>query len=309
MTLCGVLVPALAAKGRHRLADNDRMHAPTQAIAVASRSSPRLLAIETSTDTLSVALGSGVRGGPLWQHTGPGGAQASTTLLPLVRDLLDQAGWALHELDAVVFGRGPGSFTGLRTACAVAQGLAYGAQTAERPTGVPVLPVDSLLALAEQARLDVLDAGQPLPGVIVALLDARMNEMYAAPYACTDQALRPLMLPRLCAPPDLDAYLAQAVPATLLGPNRAGLLAGNVFAVYGEQLAGSAAVRWPTRTALPTAQALLSLAPGLLAAGAAVAARDALPLYVRDQVAKTTDEREQLRQQALAQAAADGVRA
>ena len=163
----------------------------------------RFLAIDSSTDTLSVALGSGApRETPL-AFTGPGAAQASATLLPAVQSLLAQAGWSLASLDAIVFGRGPGSFTGLRTACSVAQGLAYGAG------GRPVLPVDTLLALAESARLQRIADGQAVPASIAALLDARMDEMYVALYACGPEGLRtgPLQAPRLCAPQDLGGWL------------------------------------------------------------------------------------------------------
>src|SRR3989344_4098058 len=107
-----------------------------------------LLAFDTSTDTLSIAV---QHGDAVWQHTGPGGAQASATLIPTVRSLMAQAGLSFDTLEAIVFGRGPGSFTGLRTACAVAQGLAFGARGGQ---GVPVLPVDTLLAVAEEARCE-----------------------------------------------------------------------------------------------------------------------------------------------------------
>ncbi|WP_247655983.1 tRNA (adenosine(37)-N6)-threonylcarbamoyltransferase complex dimerization subunit type 1 TsaB [Hydrogenophaga aromaticivorans] len=264
----------------------------------ASPASPplRLLAIETSTDTLSVAVGGGVPGDAPWQHTGPGAAQASATLLPVVQSLLAQAGWALRELDALVFARGPGSFTGLRTACAVAQGLAYGAQGAGRAGGVPVLPVDTLLALAEEARHQRALAGQAPPRVIAALLDARMDEMYVALYACGPLGLDPVPLqpPRLCAPADLGEWLQQGLPQALTPGDC--LLAGNVFSSYGAQFSDLAGER---QTALPTAAALLRLAPALLAAGQAVAAHEALPLYVRDKVAQTTAERERLRREQL----------
>lgn len=241
----------------------------------------RFLAIDSSTDTLSVALGSGASGETPLEFTGPGAAQASATLLPAVQSLLAQAGWPLASLDAIVFGRGPGSFTGLRTACSVAQGLAYGAG------GRPVLPVDTLLALAESARLKRVADGQAVPATIAALLDARMDEMYVALYACGPGGPRtePLQAPRLCAPQDLGGWLRAAAP----DDGRDVLLAGNVFEVYRDRLDLPAAPRQP---ALPTAQALLSLAPALLAAGHAVDARDALPLYVRDKVARTTLERE-----------------
>lgn len=275
-----------------RLADNGQMPPVASPFSLPLR----LLAIETSTDTLSVAVGGGAPGDALWQHTGPGAAQASATLLPVVQSLLAQAGWALPELDALVFARGPGSFTGLRTACAVAQGLAYGARGAGREGGVPVLPVDTLLALAEEARYQQALCGHAPPRVIVALLDARMDEMYVALYACDSQKLNPVALqpPCLCAPPDLADWLQQSLPQAL-APGDC-LLAGNVFASYGAQFSDLAGER---QTALPTAAALLRLAPGLLAAGQAVSAHEALPLYVRDKVAQTTAERERVRLEQL----------
>jgi len=275
----------------------------------------RLLAIETSTDTVSVALGDGAPGGPCWQHTGPGAAQASLTLLPVIGSLLAQAGWQLAELDALVFARGPGSFTGLRTACAVVQGLAYGARSVRWPDGLPVLPVDTLAALAEEARFLQAEAGLPAPRRIAALLDARMGEMYVAAYCCTDGVLVEQQPPRLCAPQDLagwwrsawsdDAALGEDLNvATSRDGANDDLLAGNVFEAYGAQFTDLPGRRQP---ALPTARALLRLAPAALAAGAAVSAHQALPLYVRDKVAQTTAEREQLRQQQLARQAAPAV--
>ena len=101
-----------------------------------------LLALDTSTDTLFVAV---QRGDAIWQHSGPGAQQSSAQLLPAIRQLMKDAGLEFKQLDAIVFGRGPGSFTGLRTACAITQGLAFAAK-------VPALPVDTLLAVAEEAR-------------------------------------------------------------------------------------------------------------------------------------------------------------
>ena len=223
----------------------------------------KFLAFDTSTDTMSVALTNGVQ---VWQHTGPGGAKASSTLIPAILALLAQAGLALGDLQAIAFGRGPGSFTGLRTACAVAQGLAFGAN---QGAGIPVLPIDTLMAVAEEARLQ-----QPSP-LITALLDARMDEMYLQRYACNHDVLRPLGDCELIRP---EALAAQAGT----------LYAGNVFDVYQGRLAqGLNSV-----TCLPTATAMLRLAPRLAAAGQCVRADQALPLYVRDKVAQTTLERQ-----------------
>ena len=233
-----------------------------------------LLAFDTSTDTLSIAV---QHGDGVWQHQGPGGAQASAALIPAVRALMAQAGLRFDTVDAVVFGRGPGSFTGLRTACAVAQGLAFGAKGGQ---GVPVLPVDTLLAVAEEARQ------QHGCTQVVAVLDARMDEVYHA---------RCEWLPaeaRWQADEDFGLGAPESVQ-----PRTGWTVAGNARAPYGDRLAPAAS----HVTALPTATALLRLAPALIAAGQAVAAGDALPRYIRDKVAQTTAERAALR---AAQAAA-----
>ena len=226
----------------------------------------RFLAFDTSTDVMSVALTDGAR---VWQHTGPGGAKASTTLIPVILSLLADAGMALGDLHAIAFGRGPGSFTGLRTACAVAQGLAFGANSG---AGIPVLPIDTLLAVAEEARL------QHASQHITALLDARMDEMYVQRYACSQGVLTPV------------GHCELSRPEALV-PEPGTLYAGNVFEVYRGRLPEDL----NSVTCLPTATAMLRLAPRLAASGQCVNAAQALPLYVRDKVAQTTEEREQVK--------------
>ena len=227
-----------------------------------------LLAFDTSTDTLFIAV---QRDADVWQHQGAGGAKASASLIPTVRTRVAQAGVSFNTLDAIVFGRGPGSFTGLRTACAVAQGLAFGARGGQ---GVPVLPVDTLLAVAEEAR------HQHGCTQVVAVLDARMDEVYHARCEWLEHEGRWRT----------DADFGLCKPDALQPPP-GWTVAGNALAPYGERLAPGAT----HVVALPTATALLRLAPALIAAGAAVAASDALPRYIRDKVAQTTAERAALR--------------
>ncbi len=222
-----------------------------------------LLAFDTSTESLSLGvLHARLGQARVLQRQAPGGREASATLIPALMALLAQEGLALADLRAIVFGAGPGSFTGLRTACAVAQGLAFGA-------GLPVVPIDTLMAVAEQAR-EAHGATQ-----VTAVLDARMDEVYAARYvhdgACW-QRQGPIVLSR----PE-----ALQVPAGFV-------VAGNAHAVYGSRLPAGAG----HLEALPTASALLRLAPGLIEAGGAIPADEALPIYVRDKVADTTAERE-----------------
>ena len=228
----------------------------------------KLLAFDTSTELISIAVTRPVNGAArVWSHTGAGGAQASSGLIPAIETLMAEAELTFEELNAIAFGRGPGSFTGLRTACAVAQGLGFGA-------GVPLLPVDTLLAVAEEARL--LQAPQATRLRVLALLDARMDELYAAPYDYADGRWQQRSDFRLCKPEQVNAQDIEA-------------LAGNVFAEYGVRLPVPAEV--PSWQALPTAGAMLRLAPALLDEGNAVAAELALPRYIRDKVALTTEER------------------
>ena len=224
-----------------------------------------LLAFDTSTESLSVALAWRDAAGPhRLEHRGEGGRESSATLIPTAMGLLREAGLPLAMLDALAFGAGPGSFTGLRTACAVAQGLALGAS-------LPVLPVETLLVVAEEAR--------HLQGAtrVMALLDARMDEVYFAAY-------------------QHDGHGWQRQGDIVLGkPEAVSLppgfvLAGNAFAAYGARLPAGERIE-----ALPNAAALLRLAPALVAQGAAVPADRALPIYVRDKVAQTTEERRALK--------------
>ena len=238
----------------------------------------KLLALDTSTDQLSIAVQCGER---VWCHRGAGGAQASSTLIPGAMALLAQAHVPLTDLDAVVVGRGPGSFTGLRTACAVAQGLAYGAQR-------PVLGLDTLLSLAPQVLAHDPDATR-----VLAVLDARMQQVYAAAYERQGDTWRTVMPAGLYDPVDLRLPTAWADDRTVW-------IAGNASALLDDT---PGLLRGPDGTARrtwqggPDAQALLALAPAALARGESVTAADLMPLYLRDKVALTTAEREALKAQ------------
>ncbi len=274
------------------------------------RAAQRVLAIETSTERLSVALGA-AGAQPLAQYQGEGGAQASALLIPCLLGLLDQVGWRLDELDAIAFGQGPGAFTGLRTACAVVQGLALAA----RPGGVPVLPIGTLLALADEGWHAGCALGlggdQPRPTRLVAALDARMGELYVAELrwrggSAADAGWRMVGAPRLCAPEALPLEWLQDEAGTPTW------LVSNALATYAERLP----LAWravPQVPAWPSAAALLRLAGWHWAAGLAVPAAEAQPLYVRDQVALTTAERAALQAQrateALAEQAAQAAQA
>ena len=247
----------------------------------------KLLAIDTSTASLSLAASCVVDGqNRVWSHTAPGGAQASSDLIPALLALLRQAGMTLPALDAIAFGAGPGSFTGLRTACAVAQGLGFGA-------GVPLLPVDSLQAVAEDARHTLGHAG---PLQVLALLDARMDEVYAARYAWDGAVWSRARTWTVGKPETLHLPApGESVDPPPNAPDEAPwVLAGNAFDEYGSRLlTGRPGLR--RVPALPTAEAMLRLAPALLAAGEAVAAEHAMPRYIRDKVAQTTAERAALK--------------
>lgn len=221
----------------------------------------RLLAFETATRRLSVALW---QDGALIERAAELPNGGSERLLPWVQELLAEAGCSLSQIDGIAFGAGPGGFTGLRLACGVAQGLAWGLDR-------PVAPVSSLEALA-------LACGEREVWVC---LDARMNEVYSATYRVEGGRVEQRMAPA-CLPPAV-------VPA----PTLAGTWAvGDGFAAYGDLLlAGKPELAGVRADVFPTAAAVLRLAAPMFAQGGAVAAARAQPIYVRDKVALTTAER------------------
>jgi tRNA threonylcarbamoyladenosine biosynthesis protein TsaB len=231
-----------------------------------------MLALDSSTEWCSVAVGDGRHWHMRDEHVGQ---SHSERLLPLVRTMLAEAGRALSQLDGIAFGAGPGSFTGIRIGCGVAQGLAFGAD-------LPVVAVPTLEALAQEAwRTYGWNA-------VVACLDARMREIYAALYRYDEHndvrsggAWRALMEPIVTA------------PAALCLPSYSGELhgAGNGYTAY-PSLAADLCLAGVDASLRPTARSIGELALPRLAAEEGVAAAQALPLYVRHRVALTTAERE-----------------
>lgn len=239
---------------------------------------PRLLALDTSTDRLAAALQTPAG---RWCVDEAGGALASARLVPLLMSLLADAGIALAQVQAIAFGQGPGAFTGLRTACAVAQGLAFAGDT-------PVLAIDSLLIVAEDARAQAAADGLPTDGDWWVAMDARMDEVYAAAYHHDGRSgWQQRVAPRLWTLPALVEAWAAAPPARV---------AGNALAAFADRLPAPGARAWPT--CADRAAALLQLAGQAWQRGDRLAADQALPLYLRDKVAQTTAERLALREAA-----------
>ena len=247
------------------------------------------LALETSTDLLSLAVASSHGdASQVWAHTSAGGAKSSQLVLPEIVRLMEDAHMRFTDLTAVVFGKGPGSFTGLRTACSVAQGLAYGA-------GVPVLPIDTLLAVAEDARfqnMHLQQLQQTMQQIVkpedtqrfFVAMDARMDQVYTAAYEW-QSGWHCVQAPSVDSPENI------CIPTQWKDHDFT--TAGNAWDAF--------SARWPTASAgkhmhaMPTAQALLRLAPVAFEQGLAVSPEDALPIYIRDKVAQTTQEREQIK--------------
>ena len=230
---------------------------------------PTILAIETSSEIASAALFCNDR---IRSRQTVGVMNHSQSILPMVQSLLQEAGITLAECDAIAFGSGPGSFTGVRTACGVVQGLAFGA-------GLPVIPVVTLLALAEAQRL----ASGALQ--VLAALDARMGEVYWAQYRYDTQLAvwHTVVAPTLSAPalvqPDCSETLS---------------LAGNGFHACAGQFGLPATMLAHAHNTIPTADAVVSIAVCEFAAGRVYPALDAQPLYLRNKIALTSLERQAL---------------
>ena len=233
----------------------------------------KILALETSTEYCSVALW---QDGAVSERFELVGQKHSEVLMAMLDELLKAAGTTVKQVDGIAFGKGPGSFTGVRIACGVAQGLALGA-------GLNVVGVCTLQALAEASGKDK----------VIAALDARMGELYLAAYERRNGEWAEVMAPCLCR--------AEVAPA-LAGEGWFGVgsgftVAGEALqARYGKSLCGMDA------QAVPQAGAVVRLAAGEFAKGNAVDAALALPLYLRDKVALKTSEREDIRSTSTAPA-------
>ena len=223
-----------------------------------------ILAIETSSELASAAL---LYGNDVLVRDSSGVQTHSQTLLPMVQSLLAQAGIGLAQCDAIAYGAGPGSFTGVRTACGVAQGLAFGA-------GLPVVPVVTLLAMAEACRAASGAAD------VLAVMDARMGEVYWAQYHYAN-GWHAIVEPTLSAP-------SGVLPDT----GAVGLAAcGNGFSAYPSQFEAMSFTGDASAELMPHAAHIASLARSAFAAGLAVAASEAQPIYLRNKIALTTAER------------------
>jgi tRNA threonylcarbamoyladenosine biosynthesis protein TsaB len=227
---------------------------------------PILLALDTATETCSVALAVGAT---IVETSERVGNAHSARVLPMIDALLAQRGLRLAECDAIAFGAGPGSFTGLRIACGVAQGLAYGARK-------PVIAIGNLAAVAADAC-----ALQPNVRRVVAAIDARMNEVYWAVYESDGGRPHEIAAPALAKATDLPALVQRYA---------ADALAGNALAASAGALAAFAGTKVPRAAA--SAYRIAELARAAYAAGDVLAPEAAAPIYVRDRVALTVAERQ-----------------
>lgn len=236
-----------------------------------------LLALDTSTESASVALGRLSPSG-VWQvieRTASGGPGQGEQVLVQVREVLAEAGLALTDLNALAFARGPGSFTGVRLATSVAQGLAYGA-------GLGVVPISTLRAVAFEAFGQAQHEGLADLEVVLVCNDARMGEVYTALFRRGEAGLpEGVGLEQVMKPEAVEC-------PRLSSPSARWMAAGHGFRAYPALLeraleAGAKAV-YADRG--PSARAVLALARPEVAAGRTVSALEAAPIYVRDDVAR-----------------------
>ena len=222
----------------------------------------RLLALDTASAACTVAL---VLGPVTHERHAIAPRRHAELVLPMIDELLAEAGIALAGLDAIAFGRGPGSFTGVRIACGVVQGLALGA-------ALPVAPVSTLAALAEGARRE---RGERR---ILAGFDARMGEVYWGAFVARDGIVSAAGEEVVCRPEDVPI------------PREAGhwVGVGDAWAVYGDALARRLGRRLsgvdPAR--FPAARDVAALGAALLTSGGGRSVEAALPRYLRDRVTR-----------------------
>jgi tRNA threonylcarbamoyladenosine biosynthesis protein TsaB len=223
----------------------------------------KILALDTSTEYLSLALS---LGGKFLTRDIHAGQTHSQLILPLLHELLGEAQVSINDLDGIAFGAGPGSFTGLRIGCGVAQGLAFGAN-------LPVVGISTLMALAQGNGSEK----------VMACMDARMGEIYHAAYARNNDGWDEVSTAGLSKP--------EAMPQ-LTGNGWTGV--GNGWQNFAQQLDAcyGSQVAQVFPDAYPQAKAIAELAKSLFEAGLGRPAAEAAPIYIRNKVAFKTSERE-----------------
>lgn len=223
----------------------------------------KILALDTSTEYLSLALS---LDGKILARDIHAGQTHSRLILPLLHELLAEARISINDLDGIAFGAGPGSFTGLRIGCGVAQGLAFGAN-------LPVVGISTLMALAQANGSEK----------VMACMDARMGEIYHAAYVKNNDGWSEVSAAGLSKP--------EAMPR-LEGDGWVGV--GNGWQSYAQQLEiyyrSQIAQTFPD--AHPQAKAIAELAKPIFEAGLGRPAAEAAPIYIRNKVALKTSERE-----------------
>lgn len=231
----------------------------------------RILALEASTQAGSVALDNSEDPAQALSFYDDSPRNHTRTLLPFVDRILSQSEIKLAELDALAFAAGPGSFTGLRIAAGVTQGLAYAAK-------LPVVLVSSLQTLAQAA----VRQGLAAPGdVIVACIDARMDEVYHAAFSVGESGLEALIPDQLIRPADWRHIEGDLV-----------LLGDGVVLLEQAGVLSQAKIKYQDVTLLPHAQDVAFLAQALYAEGKAVEAHLAEPVYLRGSEAWQTLEQQ-----------------
>ena len=223
---------------------------------------PTILAVETSTELASVAL---LLKDRLLVREAASVQTHSQSLLPMVQAVLAEAGIRLADCDAIAFGAGPGSFTGVRTACGAVQGLAFGAD-------LPVAPVGTLDAMAEACR-EKTGASD-----VLCLLDARMGEVYWAQFRHGADGWQTVVAPRLSSPADVL-------------PQGQTLACGNGLTAYADAFSGRDVLAGSQAGIMPHAAQIAALARLAVARGETLDAAAAQPVYLRNKVAYTTAER------------------
>ena len=226
-----------------------------------------LLALDTATEACSVAL---LRGGEKTHLAQFAQREHTKHILPMVDEILTQAGITLHQVDALVFGRGPGSFTGVRIGAGIAQGLAFGA-------ALPVIPVSNLAAMAQAAYVQYQAEN------VLTAIDARMNEVYFAQWQA--QKVRsdfgefldwqPIIAEQVCSPSNVIEQVARQ-------HHENAVLAGTGWAAYPEL--NEANLGKATEITLPSALYMLDLALPKWFAGETISPLEIEPIYLRNEV-------------------------